>query len=115
MEQAIPAADGGAQAGVLYRNTGYANQENCVVAVEVLDDRPAPCYEHRLQDRPGPRRRRFANNDNCPAEPCDTLYIATGWEPETEGLYTPASPARSSDGIAGDRYPRGGHGVPGRA
>ena len=29
MEQAIPAADGGVLAGVLYRNTGYADQDSC--------------------------------------------------------------------------------------
>ena len=37
LEQAIPEADGGLLAGVLYRNSGNANQDETTVTVEVLD------------------------------------------------------------------------------
>ena len=85
MEQAIPEADGGVLAGVLYRNTGYADQENCVITVEVLDDMGTVLSTTTTDPFTAPS---FANNENCPANPQDTLYIATGWEPEMEGLYT---------------------------
>ena len=85
MEQAIPAADGGVLAGVLYRNTGYADQDSCVVTVEVLDDMGNVLSTTVTDPFTAPS---FANNDNCPANPQDTLYIETGWEPDTEGLYT---------------------------
>ena len=96
MEQAIPEADGGVLAGVLYRNTGYANQENCVITVEVLDDMGTVLSTTTTDPFTAPS---FANNENCPANPQDTLYIATGWEPETEGLYTLRA-SMASDSIA---------------
>ena len=85
MEQRIPAADGGVLAGVLYRNAGYLDQENCVVTVDVLDDAGNVLSTTSTDPFTAPS---FANNDNCPANPQDTLYIATGWEPDAEGLYT---------------------------
>lgn len=85
MEQRIPAADGGVLAGVLYRNAGYLDQENCVVTVDVLDDAGNVLSTTSTAPFTAPS---FANNDNCPANPQDTLYIATGWEPDAEGLYT---------------------------
>ena len=85
MEQAIPAADGGVLAGVLYRNTGYADQDSCVVTVEVLDDMGNVLSTTVTDPFTAPS---FANNENCPANPQDTLYIETGWEPDTEGIYT---------------------------
>ena len=85
MEQAIPEADGGVLAGVLYRNTGYADLDSCVVTVEVLDDMGAVLSTTVTDPFNAPS---FANNDNCPANAQDTLYIETGWEPATEGLYT---------------------------
>ena len=96
MEQAIPEADGGVLAGVLYRNTGYADQENCVITVEVLDDMGTVLSTTTTDPFTAPS---FANNENCPANPQDTLYIATGWEPETEGLYTLRA-SMASDSIA---------------
>ena len=96
MEQAIPEADGGVLAGVLYRNTGYADRENCVVTVEVLDDMGTVLSTTTTDPFTAPS---FANNENCPANPQDTLYIATGWEPETEGLYTLRA-SMASDSIA---------------
>ena len=96
MEQAIPEADGGVLAGVLYRNTGYADQENSVITVEVLDDMGTVLSTTTTDPFTAPS---FANNENCPANPQDTLYIATGWEPETEGLYTLRA-SMASDSIA---------------
>ena len=61
------------------------NQENCVVTVDVLDDAGNVLSTTSTDPFTAPS---FANNDNCPANPQDTLYIATGWEPDAEGLYT---------------------------
>lgn len=96
LEQAIPEADGGVLAGVLYRNNGYLNQDSCVITVEVLDDQGTVLSTTSTDPFTAPS---FANNENCPANPQDTLYIATGWEPETEGLYTLRA-TMSSDSIA---------------
>ena len=82
--EAIPEADGGLLAGVLFRNGGYADQENCVITVEVLDDAGNLLSTTATDPFTAPS---FANNDNCPANPQDTLYIATGWEPEAVGEY----------------------------
>ena len=38
LEQAIPEADGGLLAGVLYRNEGNANQDETTVTIEALDE-----------------------------------------------------------------------------
>ena len=84
MDQAIPAADGGLLAGVLFRNEGFADQENCVVTVDVLDNSGTVLSSTSTDPFTAPS---FANNDNCPANPQDTLYIATGWEPESAGQY----------------------------
>jgi hypothetical protein len=96
MDQAIPEADGGLLAGVLYRNGGYADQENCVITVEVLDDEGYVLSTTATDPFTAPS---FANNDNCPANPQDTLYIATGWEPEEAGEYTLRA-TMASDSIA---------------
>ena len=85
MEQVIPAADGGVLAGVLYRNGGVLNQENCVVTIDVLDDAGNVLSTTSTEPFTAPS---FANNDNCPANAQDTVYVATGWEPDGEGLYT---------------------------
>ncbi|MDC0600483.1 T9SS type A sorting domain-containing protein [Flavobacteriales bacterium] len=96
MAQAIPEADGGVLAGVLYRNSGFLNQENCVITVDVLDYTGEVLSTTVTEPFTAPS---FANNDNCPANPQDTLYIATGWEPEAEGLYTLRA-TMSSDSVA---------------
>ena len=96
MDQAIPEADGGVLAGVLYRNNGYLDQDSCVITVEVLDDQGTVLSTTSTEPFTAPS---FANNENCPANPQDTLYIATGWEPEAEGLYTLRA-TMSSDSIA---------------
>lgn len=96
MDQAIPAADGGLLAGVLYRNGGFADQENCVVTVEVLDDQGNVLSTTDSEPFTAPS---FANNDNCPANPQDTLYIATGWEPDAAGAFVLRA-TMSSDSVA---------------
>lgn len=96
MAQAIPEADGGVLAGVLYRNSGFLNQENCMITVDVLDETGEVLSTTVTEPFTAPS---FANNDNCPANPQDTLYIATGWEPEAEGLYTLRA-TMSSDSVA---------------
>jgi hypothetical protein len=70
LDQAIPEADGGLLAGVLFRNGGYADQENCVITVEVLDDGGNVLSTTETDPFTAPS---FANNDNCPANPQDTL------------------------------------------
>ena len=95
MDQAIPEADGGLLAGVLYRNSGFLNQENCVVTIEVLDDEGTVLSTTVTDPFTAAS---FANNENCPANPQDTLYIATGWEPEAMGIYT-LSASLTSDSV----------------
>ena len=56
-----------------------------MVTVDVLDDAGNVLSTTSTDPFTAPS---FANNDNCPANPQDTLYIATGWEPDAEGLYT---------------------------
>lgn len=84
LEQAIPAADGGVLAGVIYRNNGTDNQEAVEVLVEVLTE------EGDLITSVAetiPMVYSFANGLSCPANAQDTLYIATDWEPTTTGNY----------------------------
>ena len=96
IDQAIPESDGGLLAGVLFRNGGYADQENCVITVEVLDDGGNVLSTTSTDPFTAPS---FANNDNCPANPQDTLYIATGWEPEAAGEYVLRA-TMASDSVA---------------
>ena len=64
---------------------GFLNQENCVVTVDILDDAGNVLSTTNSEPFTAPS---FANNDNCPANAQDTVYVATGWEPDGEGLYT---------------------------
>lgn len=84
LEQAIPAADGGVLAGVLYRNNGNADQDETVITVAVLDNMGAVLAS--VTEELGTVSS-FANAANCPANPQDTVYIATGWEPSDIGEY----------------------------
>jgi len=84
LEQAIPAADGGLIAGVLYRNSGNADQDEVVVTVDILDAQGNNLTT--VTEELGTLSS-FANAANCPANPQDTVYIATGWAPETTGEY----------------------------
>ena len=85
MEQAIPAADGGVLAGVLYRNNGTDNQEDVAVLVEVLNEAGDEVLASVTETLTTVYS--FANGLNCPANSQDTLYIPTGWEPSTTGNY----------------------------
>jgi hypothetical protein len=85
MEQAIPAADGGVLAGVLYRNNGTENQEDVEVLVEVLNE--AGDVVLASVSEVITTVYSFANGLACPANSQDTLYIATGWEPSATGNY----------------------------
>ncbi|MDG2311021.1 MAG: hypothetical protein P8L64_01385, partial [Flavobacteriales bacterium] len=85
MEQAIPAADGGVLAGVLYRNNGTDNQEDVAVLVEVLNESGDEVLASVTETLATVYS--FANGLNCPANSQDTLYIPTGWEPSTTGNY----------------------------
>jgi hypothetical protein len=84
LEQAIPESDGGLLAGVLYRNTGNANQDETEITVEILDD--AGTVLSSTTENIGTVSS-FANAIICPANPQDTLYIATGWAPTEVGNY----------------------------
>lgn len=84
LEQAIPEADGGLLAGVLYRNSGFENQDETTVTVEVLDD--AGNVLSTTTENIGTVYS-FANAPNCPANSQDTVYISTGWTPSATGDY----------------------------
>ncbi|MDG2209557.1 MAG: hypothetical protein P8K81_06165 [Flavobacteriales bacterium] len=84
LEQAIPEADGGLLAGVLYRNSGSDNQDETMITVEVLDD--AGTVLSTTTENIGTVYS-FANALNCPANAQDTAYIATGWTPTATGNY----------------------------
>lgn len=84
LEQAIPEADGGLLAGVLYRNAGNANQDETEITVEILDD--AGTVLSTTTENIGTVLS-FANAVNCPANTQDTVYIATGWAPSVVGNY----------------------------
>ena len=84
LEQAIPEADGGLLAGVLYRNSGSDNQDETMITVEVLDD--AGTVLSTTTENIGTVYS-FANALSCPANAQDTVYIATGWTPTATGNY----------------------------
>ena len=84
LEQAIPEADGGLLAGVLYRNSGNANQDETTVTVEVLDE-GGNVLSTTVEELGTVNS--FANAVNCPANSQDTVYVATGWTPTETGNY----------------------------
>lgn len=85
LAQAIPEADGGLVAGVLYRNSGTLNQTDVSVLIEVLDDEGTLLSTtEQLLDTVFT----LANYPTCPANTQDTLYLETGWEPTITGNYT---------------------------
>ena len=85
MDQAYAAADGGLLVGVLYRNSGFMDQTGVTLTVDVLDD-ASNVLSTTVSD--GFTAPSFANNDNCPANPQDTMYISTDWEPVDIGEYS---------------------------
>ena len=84
LEQAILDSEGGLLAGVMYKNVGTVNQTNVEVLVEVLDESgvvlntTTEVLDTVLT---------YANALTCPANTQDTLYLATGWEPDATGTY----------------------------
>ena len=84
LEQAIPEADGGLLAGVLYRNEGNANQDETTVTIEVLDE-GGNVLSSTVEELGTVNS--FANALNCPANSQDTVYVATGWTPTETGNY----------------------------
>ena len=84
LEQAIPEADGGLLAGLLFRNLGNADQDETTVTIEILDE--GGNVLSTTTEELGTVNS-FANAVNCPANPQDTVYIATGWTPTTVGNY----------------------------
>jgi hypothetical protein len=84
IEQAITEADGGLLAGVLYRNAGNANQDETTVTVDILDEEGNVLST--TTEELGTVNS-FGNALNCPANPQDTIYIATGWTPSETGNY----------------------------
>ena len=85
IEQAISVADGGLVAGVMYRNMGTANQTNVNVSVEILNNQGT--VVHQVSETLDEVLTN-SNAPSCPANEQDTLFIATGWEPNQVGIYT---------------------------
>ena len=85
IEQAISTTDGGLVAGVMYRNMGIANQSNVNVLVEILNNQGT--VVHQVSETLD-EVLTFANALSCPANEQDTLFIATGWQPNQVGTYT---------------------------
>lgn len=86
MEQAVASAEGGVLAGVMVQNVGTTTVENIPVSMEILDAEGTSLalvndtidVVYAISDAP-----------DCPAtQTRDTLYLPTGWEPETTGTYT---------------------------
>ena len=76
IEQAISEADGGLLAGLLYRNSGNVNQDETTVTIEVLDE-GGNVLSTTIEELGTVNS--FGNAINCPANPQDTIYVATGW------------------------------------
>ncbi|MGB2229460.1 MAG: hypothetical protein ACPHZB_08020, partial [Flavobacteriales bacterium] len=84
LEQAILDSEGGLLAGVMYKNVGTVNQTNVEVLVEVLDESGVVLSTTtEMLDTV----LTYANAPTCPANTQDTLYLATGWEPDAIGTY----------------------------
>jgi hypothetical protein len=85
MEQAIPAADGGVLAGVVYRNNGYADQPNTTVTFDILAADQSTVLQTVSQSIG--TFSAFGNTAECPSYSYDTLYVSTNWAPSQAGLY----------------------------
>jgi hypothetical protein len=84
LEQAILDSEGGLLAGVMYKNVGTVNQTNVEVLVEILDESGVVLSTTtEMLDTV----LTYANAPTCPANTQDTLYLATGWEPDATGTY----------------------------
>jgi hypothetical protein len=85
MEQKVLSADGGLLVGTFYRNSGSADQTNASLNIEITD--AAGTIVHTQTESLGTVNS-LANATECPAFLNDTLYVSTGWEPTTVGVYT---------------------------
>ena len=83
--QAINGGDGGLIAGVMYKNTGTETQTNVDVLIEILDADSMPIFS---TTETIDTVYSYANAPTCPANSQDTLYVATGWEPDNTGDYS---------------------------
>lgn len=83
-EQRIYEADGGLLAGTIFRNVGNSDETNCVITIDILDDGMNVIHTVSSDPFDVPSN---ANAPTCPHQPNDTLYIATGWEPDAEGMF----------------------------
>lgn len=85
IEQAIPEADGGLLAGVIYRNNGSEDLTDCVITVDILDSDETTVLSTTTTDAftlPA-----LVNEVFCPAPLLDTMYIPTNWVPDATGDY----------------------------
>lgn len=86
MEQAVASAEGGLLAGVMVQNWGTTTVENIPVSMEILD---AEGTSLALVNDTIDVVYAISDGLDCPAtQTRDTLYLPTGWEPETTGTYT---------------------------
>lgn len=86
LEQSVAENQGGLLAGVMVQNVGTSTLENIPVTIEIFDAAGGQLFfgndtidvVYAISDAP-----------DCPAtQTRDTLYLPTGWEPETTGTYT---------------------------
>ena len=81
MEQAVASAEGGVLAGVMVQNMGTTTVENIPVSMEILD---AEGTSLALVNDTIDVVYAISDGLDCPAtQTRDTLYLPTGWEPET--------------------------------
>lgn len=84
LEQAIPEADGGLLAGLLYRNNGNADQDETTVTIKIYDESGTELSSTTAELGTVSS---FANAATCPANSQDTVYVSTGWTPTATGNY----------------------------
>ncbi len=84
MEQKALSADGGLLVGTIYRNNGSDDQTNATLNIEITD--ASGTVVHSQTESLGTVSS-LANAAECPAFLNDTLYVSTGWEPSTVGIY----------------------------
>ena len=94
LEQAVPEEQGGLVVGVMYRNLGTATQTNVDLEIAILNEQGSTLsLSYDLIDIIPSN----AESSICPANPQDTVYVSTGWEPSETGLYAIHARLLSSD------------------
>lgn len=85
LEQAPTAENGGLEAGVIWRNSGRQDQNNCNILIEILDETESTVLSTTTF---GPFNMVApANEEVCPAPVLDTVFVTTGWVPTEIGKY----------------------------